>query len=76
MKKCLATYAAAIVLALALTAAGVQAQNYPTRHITVVVPFSPGSPADTITRIVGASLAKSLGQPIVNENVTGSGGVT
>jgi tripartite-type tricarboxylate transporter receptor subunit TctC len=76
MKKSLAAHVAAVVLALALMSPDAQAQNYPTRHITVVVPFSPGSPADTITRIVGASLAKSLGQPIVNENVTGSGGVT
>jgi tripartite-type tricarboxylate transporter receptor subunit TctC len=54
-----------------LTAA---AQGYPTRPITMVVPFSPGGPTDTIARIVSESMSRTLGQPLVVENRAGAGG--
>ena len=50
------------------------AQNFPTRSVTIVVPFSAGGPTDTIARIMAERMAKSLGQPVVVENVTGAGG--
>ena len=50
------------------------AQNFPTRPVTIVVPFSAGGPTDTIARIMAERMTKSLGQPVVVENVTGAGG--
>src|SRR5262245_42072504 len=50
------------------------AQNYPTRPITVVVPFPAGGPSDVVARITTESMSKILGQPMVIENVGGAGG--
>jgi tripartite-type tricarboxylate transporter receptor subunit TctC len=50
------------------------AETYPSRPITIVVPFSAGGPADTLARIIGAKLQVLLGQPVIIENVTGAGG--
>ncbi len=52
----------------------VQAQDYPTRTITIVVPFSAGGPTDTVTRLVAEAMQRDLGQQIVVENVGGAGG--
>jgi putative tricarboxylic transport membrane protein len=52
------------------------AAEYPERPITMIVPFAAGGPTDTIARIVGEYMQKSLGQPIVVENVAGAGGTT
>jgi tripartite-type tricarboxylate transporter receptor subunit TctC len=50
------------------------AQTYPTRPITINVPFAPGGPTDTIARIISAGLRASLGQPVVIENTAGANG--
>jgi tripartite-type tricarboxylate transporter receptor subunit TctC len=50
------------------------AQDYPSRPITVVVPFSAGGPSDVVARIVTEHMAKTLGQSLVIENVGGAGG--
>ena len=50
------------------------AQVYPTRPITMVVPFPAGGATDTIARIMSEQLSASLGQPVIVENVTGAGG--
>jgi tripartite-type tricarboxylate transporter receptor subunit TctC len=50
------------------------ALDYPTRPITIVVPFSAGGPLDTLTRIVADRMRRFLGQSIVIENVTGAAG--
>ena len=63
--------AAAILLA---ATAAAPAQDYPTRPITVVVPFSAGGPSDVVARIVTEHMAKTLGQSLVIENVGGAGG--
>jgi tripartite-type tricarboxylate transporter receptor subunit TctC len=47
------------------------AQTYPTRPITIVVPFPAGGPTDTIGRIVAEGMRVSLRQPVIIENVTG-----
>src|SRR5580692_3334945 len=61
--------------ALALLACGsVNAQNYPSRPITIIAPFPPGGPSDALARVLSGSLQTSLGQPIVIENVGGAGG--
>src|SRR5215475_3791389 len=51
-----------------------RAQAYPTRPITMVVPYSAGGPTDTIARIMAERMRVSLGQIIVVENVTGAAG--
>ena len=56
--------------------AAAHAQDYPTRTITMIVPFAAGGPTDIIARIVTAEMAKTLGQTIVIENVVGAGGTT
>jgi len=50
------------------------AQNYPSRPVTMVVPFAAGGPVDTIARIVGTPMGKTLGQTILVENVVGASG--
>ena len=64
--------ASAAVVPAGLRAA--RAQDFPTRPVTIVVPFPAGGPADTIARIIGERMRTSLGQPIVIENVAGAGG--
>src|SRR5262249_36072765 len=65
----------AILLIAALAGArDVAAQSYPSRPITMVVPYSAGGPTDTIGRIMAERMRASLGQIIVVENVTGAAG--
>jgi tripartite-type tricarboxylate transporter receptor subunit TctC len=62
-------------IALALTAlSGAQAQDFPNRTITVIVPFAAGGPADITGRIVADILTRHLGGNAVVENVAGAGG--
>ncbi len=51
-----------------------QAQGYPTRPITLVVPFPAGGPADALARIMSERMRTSLGQPLIIENLGGAGG--
>ena len=67
---------AALVAALPFVFTTVSAQTYPTRTITLVVPFAPGAATDIAARIVGEHMSRSLGQQIVVENVVGAGGTT
>src|SRR3954452_9358522 len=60
----------------ALSALTAQAQNYPSRAVTVVVPFAAGGPADITGRIVADIFSRHLGQQFVVENVGGAGGTT
>jgi len=55
-------------------AAGAAAQSYPSRPITVVVPFPAGGGSDLIARIVTGRMAAALGQPLIIENATGASG--
>ncbi len=50
------------------------AQAFPTRPVTMVVPFAAGGPTDTVARTLGASMSKTLGQTVVIENKLGAGG--
>ena len=64
------------VAAIALLGAafGAQAQNYPTKTITMVVPFAAGGPTDTVARLVAQSMGATLKQQTTVENVGGAGG--
>jgi len=70
-RACVATLAFAAALLLPSMAS---AQNYPSRPITVVVPFPAGGPSDVVARIVTEGMSKHLGQSMVIENVGGAGG--
>src|SRR5580692_458388 len=50
------------------------AQTYPTRPITMIVPFPPGGPSDVVGRVVAEQMRRSLGQPVIVENVSGADG--
>src|SRR6266403_501475 len=64
----------ALVLAIFSSLAGAQAQVYPSRPITVVVPFPAGGSTDAVGRIVAERMRALLGQPVIIENVGGAGG--
>jgi len=63
--------AAAAALAIVTSA---DAENFPSRPITIIVPFSAGGPTDALARVLGDRMRQALGQTIVVENVTGAGG--
>ena len=64
----------ALALALVTAVAPAQAQNFPTRPITLIVPFPPGGSTDVAGRIVADKMGAFLGQPVIVENVGGAGG--
>ncbi|HEU0083928.1 MAG TPA: tripartite tricarboxylate transporter substrate-binding protein, partial [Bradyrhizobium sp.] len=70
----LATVAALAGAAAAVTAT--QAQDYPARSITMIVPFAAGGPTDVVARIVTGHMAQTFGHSIIIENVVGAGGTT
>jgi tripartite-type tricarboxylate transporter receptor subunit TctC len=69
-------YFAALAAVLALLAGPAFAQNYPTRPVTIIVPFAAGGPTDIVARIVAEYYSKTLGQQFIVENVAGAGGTT
>jgi len=69
--------AIAVLVALGFAAAPVAAQDdYPRRPITLIVPFAAGGPTDVISRIASDHMSRTLGQPIIIENIVGAGGTT
>jgi tripartite-type tricarboxylate transporter receptor subunit TctC len=70
------TRIAGALAALMLAAAPVAAQDYPTKPITLIVPFAAGGPTDVISRIIGEHMSRTLGQQFVIENALGAGGTT
>jgi tripartite-type tricarboxylate transporter receptor subunit TctC len=63
-----------IAAALALAAGIAEAQTYPSRPITMIVPFPAGGVTDIVARIVSERLRTALGQTVIAENVAGAGG--
>jgi tripartite-type tricarboxylate transporter receptor subunit TctC len=61
-------------VAFAIAAAGATAQQYPTKPVTLVVPFAAGGPTDTVARAVGQAMEKTLGTNVIVENKPGAGG--
>ena len=60
--------------ALPVTSLARAQQPYPTRTVTIIVPFAAGGPTDTVTRLVGEAMGRNLGQTVVVENAGGAGG--
>jgi tripartite-type tricarboxylate transporter receptor subunit TctC len=65
---------AAAFAGLTAIAGWAAAQGYPTRTVTMVVPFAAGGPTDVVARTLGAAMTKTLGQTVVIENKLGAGG--
>ncbi len=74
MKNTLLTLATGAVLSGLAFAGTAMAQDYPTKPITVVVPFAAGGPTDTVARLVAEVMSQDLGQQVVVQNVGGAGG--
>jgi len=72
----LASSVLAALAGLSTITAQAQTQAYPTRSITMIVPFAAGGPTDVVARIVTAPMAQTLGQGIIIENMVGAGGTT
>ncbi len=73
MKKIALPALLAIIGCVAVVATA-QAQNFPTKSISMIVPYAPGGSTDGLARIVAASMSKNLGQQVIVENVGGGGG--
>ena len=69
-----AALAAATLGLAALSGSAAIAQDYPSRPISIVVPFAAGGPTDTVARLVAQSMSKTLNQTVLVENVAGAGG--
>src|SRR5215470_2762699 len=66
--------AVSALAAVVLGNAPAQAQNWPTRPLTLVVPFAAGGPSDVAGRIIAQRLGEVLGQQVVVDNPSGAGG--
>ena len=64
----------AVALAVLAGIGGAAAQSYPSRPVTMIVPFAAGGITDIVARLVAERMKASLGQPVIAENVTGAGG--
>jgi len=67
--------ASGVAVLLAAFAAGAGAQQYPTRNISMIVPFAAGGPTDTVARVLGQAMGKPLGQTVIVENRPSAGGI-
>ncbi len=68
------TWIAVLAAAVIVTTPVAMAQDYPTKPITMIVPFSAGGPTDTVARLIAQAMTKDLKQTVIVENVGGAGG--
>ena len=73
MRRTMTTIAVLLAATLACTGSAF-AQAYPSKPITMIVPFPPGGATDAIARILNERLRQALGQPVIIENIGGAGG--
>src|SRR4051794_32538116 len=73
MRSLISTTTAILASLIMLTGAAL-AQSFPTRPITIVVPYPPGGPTDVVARVLAERMRVSLGQTVLVENVTGGSG--
>jgi tripartite-type tricarboxylate transporter receptor subunit TctC len=71
MRKLIVT---AATLALLAGSAVAQTDDYPSRPVTMIVPFAAGGPTDTVARLIAEPMTRTLGQQVIVENVAGAGG--
>jgi tripartite-type tricarboxylate transporter receptor subunit TctC len=71
-----ATRSAVALAALIGGISNAVAQNWPTRHVNLVVPYAAGAASDIVARIIAPRLSELLGQPVIIENIAGAGGLT
>ena len=69
--KTILRYALAVA---ALVSGAASAQTYPSRPVTLVIPFAAGGPTDVVGRLLAQSMSKTLGQQVIVENTVGAGG--
>src|SRR5579862_6529230 len=70
----IASFGLALILSTPLSVVASRADNYPSRPITMIVPYAPGGPSDVIARIIADGMSRHLGQPVIIEDVGGAGG--
>ena len=71
------SFVASLAIALVgvpISFSAAQADNYPSKPITIVVGFAPGGPTDTVARVIGQHMSKTLGESVIVENQTGAAG--
>ena len=64
------------VLGLLLATGGALAQSFPSKPLTMIIPFAAGGPTDVLGRVMAQRMSEILGQQVVVENVGGAGGMT
>ncbi len=75
LRKFIFLAACAAGLAVVSPAVPAAAQDWPTRPVTMVVPYAAGGPADVIGRVLAPAMSQILGQQMIVENVGGAGGI-
>ena len=65
---------AIMISLLFVSLSSADAQNYPSKVVTMIVPFAAGGPTDTVARLLGGPMTKTLKQQVIVENVGGAGG--
>jgi len=76
MPMAIAGAALAVVVLTVIAALPGRAADWPSRPVTMVVPFAAGGPLDAIARVMAPPLGEHLGKPVIVENVAGGGGMT
>ena len=63
-----------VACATSVLAIGAAAQDFPSKNITLMMPYAAGGPGDTVTRIVGQGMCKAMGRTFIVENTAGAAG--